>query len=618
MPIGLTAKIEPKNNGFTGLVGADQVIGASGAGGYLPSSTISGNSIQEYQLKISNSPSDTYYLQYKDSTDKLTWAEVSANDVAWSGASGYIGHSSNVDIHFASSNILNWLDGEYQQSGTQGGISSWYDLDTGAGVTPFGGSVSVSGTQAESISILGYDTISSNAKKGQASGALALYDETYSSEGDLTSVLNDNYAGSSNINITLLNTISSNLDTKIDGKEDSLDGYEYYPSTMGNSLSGSYHIHSVDSSIHFTKVSIDDDYAGSGAFQTHKDDLTIHNISGTTALDWLNSSGTKYNSAYVSTSTGIFALVGHTHDLSGSSWSGATGYVGHSSNTNNPHEVAWGDVSTAAKVDLEGDYAPSSGYHTHINDTSNPHTVVWSDVSTAGIADLNDNYQASGTTPLHLLVTSLSSQVVSGGVFYTTAAEPTDDRQLANKQYVDDKNLPLSGLTDVVDGFNVDAYHDSGLKWNKATGKWVATQVAGGGGAVDNYTVRVDSVATADYIGATSNDGVLRVGATMTYADGVDYVTIGVDESAILTTISSNAKAAYDFSSNSALVKNGFAQKSNGETITHGLGAIPNNVSVTPSGMICNFGVNCKVDVSNITVYMTAPGTRDIFWEASV
>ena len=308
MPIGLTAKIEPKNNGFTGLVGADQVIGASGAGGYLPSSTISGNSIQEYQLKISNSPSDTYYLQYKDSTDKLTWAEVSANDVAWSGASGYIGHSSNVDIHFASSNILNWLDGEYQQSGTQGGISSWYDLDTGAGVTPFGGSVSVSGTQAESISILGYDTISSNAKKGQASGALALYDETYSSEGDLTSVLNDNYAGSSNINITLLNTISSNLDTKIDGKEDSLDGYEYYPSTMGNSLSGSYHIHSVDSSIHFTKVSIDDDYAGSGAFQTHKDDLTIHNISGTTALDWLNSSGTKYTQAYVSASTGVFAL----------------------------------------------------------------------------------------------------------------------------------------------------------------------------------------------------------------------------------------------------------------------------------------------------------------------
>lgn len=98
MGIGLTDKIEPKNQGFVGMVDADQVIGASGAGGYLPSSTISGNSIQEYQLKISNSPSDTYFLQYKDSTDKLTWAEASAGDVAWSGASDFYGFSSNTAL----------------------------------------------------------------------------------------------------------------------------------------------------------------------------------------------------------------------------------------------------------------------------------------------------------------------------------------------------------------------------------------------------------------------------------------------------------------------------------------------------------------------------------------
>ena len=82
-------------------------------------------------------------------------------------------------------------------------------------------------------------------------------------------------------------------------------------------------------------------------------------------------------------------------------------------------------------------------------------------------------------------------------------------------------------------------------------------------------------------------------------------------------TISSNAIAAYNFSANTALVKNGFATKANGETISHGLGTIPNHVSVTPSGMVCNFGVNCKVDVSNITVYITAPGTRELFWEVS-
>jgi len=134
MPIGLTAKIEPKNDGFVGIVDADQVIGASGNGGYLHSSAISANSIYEPNLKISNSPNDGYYLQYKDSTDKLTWAEVSQGDssgsaaLQWLNSSGqayddsykhssnaknlfypsstgnnlntsYVGHSSNSEIH---------------------------------------------------------------------------------------------------------------------------------------------------------------------------------------------------------------------------------------------------------------------------------------------------------------------------------------------------------------------------------------------------------------------------------------------------------------------------------------------------------------------------------------
>ena len=111
-------------------------------------------------------------------------------------------------------------------------------------------------------------------------------------------------------------------------------------------------------------------------------------------------------------------------------------------------------------------------------------------------------------------------------------------------------NHPLSGLSDVEGGFNPDNYHDSGLKWNKATGLWVATQVAGGGGAVDNYTVKIDTGATADFIGAANSDGVLRTGDTMTYADGGNYITIGVDQGAILTTVSSNASDGSAFSSN--------------------------------------------------------------------
>jgi len=77
--INLIAKIAPYNDGFTGMVDADQVIGMSSNArfdgqSYLPSSAISANSLYEYQLKTSNGPSNGYFLQYKDDTDELTWA----------------------------------------------------------------------------------------------------------------------------------------------------------------------------------------------------------------------------------------------------------------------------------------------------------------------------------------------------------------------------------------------------------------------------------------------------------------------------------------------------------------------------------------------------------------
>jgi len=63
-----------------------------------------------------------------------------------------------------------------------------------------------------------------------------------------------------------LYTISTNLDTKIDGKEDTLDGSEYYPSSLGKGISSQVEIltlHSSNSDIHFTLASIQDDFAGS-------------------------------------------------------------------------------------------------------------------------------------------------------------------------------------------------------------------------------------------------------------------------------------------------------------------------------------------------------------------
>lgn len=56
--------------------------------------------------------------------------------------------------------------------------------------------------------------------------------------------------------------------------------------------------------------------------------------------------------------------------------------------------------------------------------------------------------------------------------------------------------------------------------------------------------VAVDSDATAGYLGANSNDGILRTGAPLTYTDGGNYVTLGVDETAI------NHDALTNFSAN--------------------------------------------------------------------
>jgi len=45
--------------------------------------------------------------------------------------------------------------------------------------------------------------------------------------------------------------------------------------------------------------------------------------------------------------------------------------------------------------------------------------------------------------------------------------------------------------------------------------------------------VGVDSGATAGYLGAAYNDGILRTGAPLTYTDGGDFITLDVDETAI-------------------------------------------------------------------------------------
>ena len=74
-----------------------------------------------------------------------------------------------------------------------------------------------------------------------------------------------------------------------------------------------------------------------------------------------------------------------------------------------------------------------------------------------------------------------------------------------------------------------------------ATDEYVLTKDTGTGNAVwkvatggsDAFTVKVDAAATAGYLGIAKDDGVLRTGAGLSYADGGDFVTLDLDINAL-------------------------------------------------------------------------------------
>ena len=87
---------------------------------------------------------------------------------------------------------------------------------------------------------------------------------------------------------------------------------------------------------------------------------------------------------------------------------------------------------------------------------------------------------------------SVGVATLADGSLLKTSAAPTTDAMIANKKYVDDQ---VSGGTD--------------------------------------EKVKIDAAATAGYIGAASNDGVLRTGTGLSYTDGGDFVTLDLDINAL-------------------------------------------------------------------------------------
>jgi len=93
------------------------------------------------------------------------------------------------------------------------------------------------------------------------------------------------------------------------------------------------------------------------------------------------------------------------------------------------------------------------------------------------------------------------------------------------------KNNPgrIDELNDVGD-VNVHNYQDGQvLAWDADEQHWHNRTVSATGGG----TVGVDQLSTPDYIGASADNGVLRTSDEFTYADGGDFVTIGLNQSVI-------------------------------------------------------------------------------------
>jgi hypothetical protein len=417
--------------------------------------------------------------------------------------------------------VLTWDDTQNKwssQASTAGGITGWKEFVSGTGIGGMTGTYSISGDAALQISVLGYQTISGNAYDGA----------TFSANAKTL------FPASSLVNKTYLDAVSSNASAGIgfSGASDIFD-HELYITSSNIILN--YPASALVNKTYLDAVS--SNAAAGVGFSGASDifDQTLY-ITSANALN-----------IFADSSSVITKIDGKLDSMAGS---GAF------------YPSALGSALMSFSSNAQALYQPSGtgGYWTQTG------SDIYYDTGEVRVAhsafDMGDyRFQVSGDS-------YFSGNVVFTGEF-SGLRDPTWPSGVATKHYVDNINLPLSGLTDVSADFDTDTYHDSGLKWNKTTGKWEATQVAGGADA------------------------------------GLYYP-------------SALGKSLMDFSSNTVLTKTGFASVSNGGTISHGLPGLPTYANVVPSGFSVNFGTTCKVDTTDITVYLTAAGSRNVFWTASI
>ncbi len=107
-PSGTDKFLKYTSNGMEWVVPTDTNTTYTAGTGLTLSSTefsVTDDSIAEVKLDISNTPSDGQYLQYKDSTDKLTWATVTSDPTTTSGTNNFTVADGNLVIGTAGHGI---------------------------------------------------------------------------------------------------------------------------------------------------------------------------------------------------------------------------------------------------------------------------------------------------------------------------------------------------------------------------------------------------------------------------------------------------------------------------------------------------------------------------------
>ena len=222
-------------------------------------------------------------------------------------------------------------------------------------------------------------------------------------------------------------------------------------------------------------------------------------------------------SAYPTASDGDYAIVGSTDtvwvwDTGSNDWvdSGGAGLVTSvftrtGAVTAQANDYTWGqiDKSTSSIADITTrDHSDLT-----LDDGTNPHSTTKLDVGLGNVTN-NAQYYPGGT----------DVAIADGGTGQGT------------------QQAAIDALTNVAGATN-----EHVLTKDTGTGNAIFKAV----GAASDVKAGVDAAATADYVGAASNDGFLRVDSSLDYADGGDFVTLSLD-----ATLKSNYDAAYTHVSN--------------------------------------------------------------------